>query len=85
MKHSQIGDGALPFANGALLLTRIIENVPSVQIPPSGFPREDWGGVCHPGCFRKKSPQTIENKGRGYEKNLQESLRVRNRLNRRDL
>jgi hypothetical protein len=35
--------------------------------------------------FLQKSPQTIENKGRGREKELQESLRARKRMNRRDL
>ena|ERR1700686_4641410 len=38
-----------------------------------------------PRVFSSKSPQTIENKGRGYEKKLQESLRARKRMNRRDL
>jgi hypothetical protein len=38
------------------------------------------GGVVHtPRVFTSKSPQAIENKGRGHEKKLQESLRVRKR------
>jgi hypothetical protein len=41
----------------------------------------DWGGGDpHPRVFLKKSPQSIENKARVLEKDRQERLRVRKRL-----
>ncbi len=38
-----------------------------------------------PPVFLQKSPQTIENKGRGCEKERQESSRAGKRMKRRDL
>ena len=35
-----------------------------------------WGRGMPPPVFLQKSPQTIENKGRGYEKETQESSRA---------
>jgi len=42
-------------------------------------------GYTPPPCFLQKSPQAIENKGEGLQKERQESSRVRKRLKGQDL